>query len=281
MKALYERYGADPLGQIRNRAGILATPMPERPSPLLPAPTPGWALFLDVDGTLLEFADQPHHVVVPENTRALLRRLTATFGGAVAVVSGRSVETLDRLFAPLALPAAGLHGLERRSADGRLHRPEIDTRALDPARSALESFTRAHPGTILEDKGFTVALHFRAVPNLAAAAEDAVRHATRQLGEAFELQRGKMVLEIRPTGARKGDVVEAFLEEPPFRGRTPIFIGDDVTDEDGFRAVNASDGHSIRVGCGRETRARYCVENIAALRTWLESVAARTGTRDT
>lgn len=238
-----------------------------------PPPRSDWALFLDVDGTLVEIADEPDAVVVPPRLLALLRALQEVLGGAVALVSGRAVTTLDALFAPLRLPVAGNHGLERRTADGHLVCPEIPAPALDEVRTAFTGFAQAHEGAIVEDKKVSIALHFRQAPYLAEKAE---RLAETLVGAypALHLQRGKMLVELRPTGGNKGSVVHDFMSESPFQGRIPVFIGDDVTDEDGFRAVNALGGMSVRVGDpARPTGARYSVPNIEAVYSWLAGLA--------
>lgn len=239
-----------------------------------PLPSAESALFLDVDGTLLELARRPQDVVLPTSALQLLELLYERFGGAIALVSGRSIQTLDQIFAPLQLPAAGLHGLERRDAAGNLHRPDVSPAALSAALTTLTAFAQAHPGIVVEDKGITVALHYREAPECEAEALKLATRVVRQLGRQFELQPGKMVVEIRPTGTNKGDVIAAYLKEPPFAGRTPAFAGDDITDEAGFAVVNARGGVSIRVGCAGRTEATYCVPDVRALYEWLAEVRA-------
>ena len=227
------------------------------------------ALFLDVDGTLIEIAATPHAVVVPEDLKTLLRNLSTRFDGALALISGRSIPTLDSLFSPLRLTAAGIHGCERRTADGRLVRPTIDARRFAATRDDLARWSALHPGSLLEDKGYALALHYRLAPALESAALDEARRALQQLGGTHELQRGKFVFELRPAGYSKGTAIEAFMREPPFHGRRPLFIGDDVTDEDGFAVVNALDGISIRVGDAATTSARHRLADVDAVRQWL------------
>ncbi len=240
----------------------------------LPPPAPGWALFLDVDGTLIEIADRPAAVRVEPRMIAVLSALVRATDGAVALVSGRPVEFLDRLFAPLVLPAAGLHGLERRGAAGHWAVRVGRHADVDRFTAAFESFVAAHPGCLVEDKGLTVALHYRMAPEAGAAARALAERLAAESGGAFRVQHGKMVAELRPEGPDKGAVVAAFMEEPPFAGRLPVFAGDDVTDEAGFAEVNRRGGHSVRVGSPvGPTAARWQVPSVAALAEWLAEVA--------
>ena len=236
-----------------------------------PAPSREWCLFLDVDGTLLELAETPTAVVVDCELKELLARLARTLDGAVALVSGRSIDVVDRLFAPLRLPAAGLHGLERRTASGERRSAQgIDAR-LDGARASLAAFVRAHPGTLLEDKGCALAVHFRTAPRFAELARRAVDEAARSV-PGHHVQEGKMVLEIKPGGITKATAVEAFMCEPPFQGRRPVFVGDDLTDHDGLRSVERMGGISIAVGDRIE--GQWHLEDPAEVRRWLASIAA-------
>ena len=238
-----------------------------------PPPLADWAWFLDVDGTLVEIAARPDAVRAEPRMLAALEALVRAAGGAVALVSGRAIAVLDRLFAPLHLPAVGLHGLERRDAGGRLHRALARAPAIAAAAAPFEDFASRHPGTLVEHKGLTVALHFRAVPEAGEAALALARALSAQSAGRLVVQRGKMVVELRPAGSDKGDAVAAFAAEPPFAGRLPVFIGDDVTDEAGFEAVNRMGGHSIRIG-GPDvpTAARWRIGTVAELIAWLESL---------
>lgn len=227
-----------------------------------------WAFFLDLDGTLVDIAETPEAVDPGEAEIALLQRLQRACEGALALISGRSLKRIDELFAPLVLAAAGQHGAERRDAQGRRHRHRFPVKSLRPAASGIRSFAARHPGLVFEDKGASVALHYRLAPQLAAAAQQAVREAAEPLGEAVEVQGGKMVVELKPAGCDKGAAIESFMREPPFAGRVAVFLGDDVTDEHGFRVVNRLGGHSVKVGAG-PSAARWHLENPAAARAWL------------
>lgn len=240
----------------------------------LPPFAADWAFFLDIDGTLLEHADRPDAVKVDVAMRRLLADLNEGAAGALALISGRSVADIDGLFAPLVLPAAGQHGAERRDASGGMHRHAFDAAPVRRAAERLRAYAAAHPGLVFEDKGQNLALHFRLAPQLEGDASALMEEAVSGLGDAFELQRGKMVLEIRPGGRDKGSAIAEFMAEPPFRGRTPVFIGDDLTDEFGFGVVNDLGGISVKVGEG-PSRARWRIADAAAVRAWLAEWATR------
>jgi trehalose 6-phosphate phosphatase len=231
-----------------------------------------WAFFLDIDGTLLEYASRPEDVTVGDDLLELLQRLNAAAGGAVALISGRSVEDIDNLFAPLALPAAGQHGTERRAADGTFHRHAPQLEKLGRAAAQIVRLTAAHSGLVFENKGMAIALHYRLAPALRELAEREMRRIAADLGDAFELQTGKFVVEIKPGGKDKGSAIAEFIAEAPFSGRRPVFIGDDLTDEAGFDVVNRAGGHSVKVGPGI-TRARWHLFDAAAVRRWIASYA--------
>ena len=241
----------------------------------LPRPRDDWAFFLDVDGTLVEIAARPSAVVVSCETISLLQDLARRLAGAVALVSGRTLADLDRLFAPLRLPAAGLHGLERRTASGSIVRTSVAVEALEGAREALHSLARL-PGVLIEDKAASLAVHYRQAPDREAEVVTAVGDIADRSGGGLTLLRGKMVAELRPPGPDKGDVVAAFMMEAPFAGRVPVFIGDDVTDEDGFRAAERLGGFAIRIGAPGVGAARYCFDDVAELRRFLNEAAQGT-----
>ena len=173
---------------------------------------------------------------------------------------------MDRLLTPFRLPVAGIHGLERRSADGKVHRIPVDLDWLHDAHRAMEHFVAAHPGLLLENKGVSLALHYRGRPEL----EDAVQQfvAELDLPAAAERLRGRKVIEIKPGQMNKGTAIRAFMSEPPFAGRTPVFAGDDVTDESGFAVVNELGGVSVKVGDG-DTAADWALPGVSHVLEWL------------
>ncbi len=220
----------------------------------------------------MELQETPGDVVIGEPLKALLAGVARRLEGAVALVSGRSIETLDALFAPLVFPAAGLHGVERRSASGERRGANYRDPLLAPARLALTAFVESHPGTLLEDKGRALALHFRLAPDFEASARQAIAALVRPLAPAYHVQEGKMVLEIKPHGFTKATAIEELLREAPFAGRTPVVVGDDLTDQVGFRLVEALGGISIAVG--HRVQGQWRFDNPAAVRHWLASIAA-------
>ena len=229
------------------------------------------ALFLDVDGTLLEIAARSDLVRVPPKLPALLGDLGAQRGGALALISGRSLAELDLLFQPWRGPAAGVHGSERRRADGTFvhHTDDAAAAAFDEIRPRLTALTLARSGLLLEDKHTGLALHYRAAPESAVEVRALAETLLRQAGSALRLIVGKMVVEFQPRGLNKGTAIAAFLSESPFLGRRPIFLGDDATDEDGFAEIDRRGGVAIRVGEPAKTRASYALPSVAAVLTWL------------
>ena len=241
--------------------------MSERPaSP--PAPSVAWAYFLDVDGTLIDLADTPDAVHIDAALFELIARLHRASGGAVALISGRAIADLQKRLGTLRLPLAGQHGLERRDAAGRRWTQATPPAAKSAIKRALAPVLARHPGLLLEDKGLTLALHYRRAPQLAAYALRLMDGLAASAGAGLELQRGKCVAEIKPAGTDKGTALAAFLAQPPFKGRRPVFIGDDRNDERGFAAVNKLKGISIKVGKGASC-ARFRLRDVAAVRLWL------------
>ncbi|MEB2328327.1 MAG: trehalose-phosphatase [Pseudomonas sp.] len=230
------------------------------------------AFFFDVDGTLAEIQPRPERVFVPPPILAALQRLHAA-AIPVAVISGRPLQQLDRLLAPLRLPAAGVHGAERRAADGAPRDLALDHAQLQRIGQELAQACAAHPGLLLENKGIAFALHFRLAPQLEQTAAELAHDFARRYGELLSLQPGKCVFELKPRGASKGEVIRAFMAEPPFHGQVPVFLGDDLTDEAGFAVVNALGGHSIKVGEG-PTQARERLASVAAVGEWLQRLLA-------
>jgi len=217
-------------------------------SPHPGAPDLPWCLFLDVDGTLLEIAATPDAVRVDDHLRQLLSEVSRALDGAVALVSGRAIAALDELFAPQRWPAAGLHGIERRDARGRLHRCAPARARLDEARLHLLYLAARTPGILLEDKGAAIAVHYRAAPEIEPTLRRVLGEVAARLAPDYHLLEGKQVFELKPAFATKADAVQAFMREAPFAGRRPIYVGDDITDLDGFAAVERVGGLSVAVG---------------------------------
>jgi trehalose 6-phosphate phosphatase len=238
---------------------------PSQPSLDLPAIGSHSALFLDFDGTLADLATQPEAVRLPAGMVPALARLSAQLGGALAIVSGRTLADLDLFLAPLRLPAAAEHGAQRRGAGGdaiSLAAPDLQ----GVARRATELMVR-HPGLRVEIKSAAVALHYRHAPELETLCLQVMQDAAGSTPDV-ELLRGKYVFEVKPAGVSKGTAIEAFMAEAPFAGRIPFFAGDDTTDESGFSAVQFMGGDGIKVGEGA-TLARFRCASPAALRQWL------------
>ena len=235
-----------------------------------PDPDLAWAFFLDVDGTLINIADTPDAVVVDQTLLKLIANLHRATGGALALVSGRMISDLQNRTGLAKLPMAGLHGLERRDSAGRLWIHAAAPTAKSAIKAALEPVVGRHPGLLLEDKGLTLALHYRQAPTLAAYVHRLMDQFANLHGPGLELQRGKYVVEIKPAGIDKGTAVAEYLTEFPFKGRRAVFIGDDLNDEHGFAAVNQQDGISIKVGRGPSC-ARYRLPTVAAVQLWLAS----------
>jgi trehalose 6-phosphate phosphatase len=230
-------------------------------------------LFLDVDGTLVEFTDTPSQTVADDEIKRLLEQLMHQLAGAVALVSGRQISTMDQLFAPLRLPAAGLHGVERRDSSGTLHGAEFEDHRLSRARKALALLADSYPGTIIEDKGRNIAVHFRLAPQFGELVLRSVEAIAAPLTEDYQLQNGILMVEIKPRGFNKGSAVASFMREPPFAGRRPVFVGDDLTDRDGFAVVEALGGISISVG--ERVRGQYQLDHVQSVRSWLRDFVNR------
>lgn len=242
---------------------------------MLPAARGEWAYFLDVDGTLIEFADSPGAVHVDDALLGLVARLHHACGGALALVSGRTLLDLEQRLGSVRIPLAGQHGLERRDAAGRRHVHAPPVLLKRELRQRLDALVAHHPGLLLEDKGLTLALHYRKAPQLAAWLHRLLGEWVAQSADLY-LQKGKRVLEIKPAGFDKGSAIAEFMAEAPFHGRVPVFIGDDVTDEHGFARVNLLGGHSIKVGAGK-TAAGYRLADVTAVRAWLANAIATQG----
>lgn len=229
------------------------------------------AYFFDLDGTLAEIKPHPDQVVVPKTVLHLLHRLAAQNAGALALISGRSMAELDVLASPYHFPLAGVHGAERRDIHDQLHIVSLPDTLIQALHAQLSSALEMLPGTELEAKGMAFALHYRQAPHHEAAIF-AVARSVAEAHPELALQPGKCVVEIKPAGINKGAAIAAFMAEAPFKGRTPVFFGDDLTDEAGFRVVNQAQGMSVKVGSG-ETIAGWRLENVASVWQWISDVA--------
>ncbi len=259
-----------PRRQPRQDEALADAGFPLGTVPRLPADA---GFFLDIDGTLLDIAERPQLVRIDDDLGHLLATIRDASGGAVALISGRPVAEIDRLFGGN-FCAAGQHGAERRDAAGRMHQHRVPLAGLRKALKRLRAMVAEHPALVLEDKGMNLALHYRSAPELGATVRETLGRLVDELGGDFELQSGKMVVEIKPSGKDKGTVIAEFLAEVPFRGRLPVFIGDDLTDEFGFELINRVGGCSVKVGEG-SSAAHWRLPNADAVRAWLKRFAER------
>ena len=229
------------------------------------------AFFFDFDGTLAPIVDDPQSVSVEAPVREALQRLSERSGGAVAIISGREIAQLDRFLAPLVLPAAGVHGMEMRGADGIVRHSRIDEDAAGAVTRAVREFADRR-GLLAETKTGSVALHFRSHPESETACRAFAEDLLRDWPEIHPVQ-GKMVIEFKLGRRDKGSAIADFMTQPPFELRRPVFVGDDVTDEDGFTETVRRAGLAIKIG-PEPTAARYRLADVAAHRAWLESLVA-------
>lgn len=228
---------------------------------------PGAGLFLDLDGTLAPIMPRPEEVGPDSRRAALLQDLTLALEGRLAVVSGRSLEDLDRILEGRVSAVAAVHGLVRRGVNGvDRARPHPD---LEHAREVLRDLARGDPSLLFEDKALSVALHYRNLPSAADAVIEAAERLARSSG--LVLQLGDMVAELRTPGQDKGKAIAAFLREAPFVGAAPVFVGDDLTDEDGFAAAARLGGYGVLVGSERPTQATYRLNDVKAVFDWLSA----------
>lgn len=241
-------------------------------TPQLPLFARDWALFLDVDGTMLDYVARPESVRVPPSFRETLGLLAAALDGALAVVTGRKIADVDSLFAPLRLPVAGQHGAELRRDHSRC--------AFAPAPSELEAilapvyaFAERKPAICVENKGFSAAVHYRGAEAEREALARLLNEVIDGHGAGFRLLPGHLVFDITQRAVNKGSAVDWFMAAAPFLHRTPVFIGDERTDEDGFAAVLARGGHAIRIGLEGESLAPHRLHSPAELRAWLDGSA--------
>jgi len=248
--------------------GTLAEALPAPPVAMLRP----LALFLDLDGVLAPMAPTPDAVVADARRTAVLGRLDWALGGRLAIVSGRTLGEIDRIADRSTPSAAGVHGLERRRRDGVVDRP-APSPGVAHALAAFRRFANGRPGVLVEDKTISTGLHYRQSPASADAALVLAQDLAEETG--LLLQPGHMVLELRTPGADKGGAVAAFMAEPPFAGAMPVMVGDDLTDEAGFRAAEALGGYGVLVGPYRATAARYGLRDVPQVMDWLEALAGQ------
>jgi trehalose 6-phosphate phosphatase len=259
---------------VRSRENV--ADLMEMPVLSPPADVRQYAVLLDIDGTILDIAPTPREVSVPPTLRHTLARLQDLTGGALALVSGRLLADIDLIFAPLKLAAVGGHGAELRPKPNA--EPQRRAASLSPElRRSLARLTELGPGILVEDKGYSLALHYRLAPELAPALQAAVVAICDQMpAGAVEVLPGKAVVEVKPVRVDKASAVVDLMKHAPFRGRRPIFIGDDVTDEPVFGVIAQFGGLGFSVGRivagvdGQFSRPEQ-------VRTWLEEIAADRG----
>lgn len=227
---------------------------------------PQTALFLDFDGTLVEIADHPDEVIVPDDLGATIADLAQRLDGRLAIVSGRSLAALEAMLGPIGVAMAGSHGGEFRPAGSREVQPlaqPLQGRVVE----ALHRFSDENGGLLVEPKPYSVAVHYRRHPH----ALDALLACAQGLAEAegLKLKHGKQVIELVMPGSDKGSAVAAFMQSPAFAGSTPLFLGDDVTDEDAFAAMGQFAGAGVLVGPMRKTAASWRLPDVRAVHAWL------------
>ncbi|MEM7695068.1 MAG: trehalose-phosphatase [Pseudomonadota bacterium] len=228
------------------------------------------ALFLDFDGTLVDIVDRPDGVTVAAAVPKIIEGLLARLDGAVAVVTGRKVSEVDS-FLKVPIAAAGMHGLERRPGPGGAVENAVPPQEIAVLRARILAWEGLSGGVKLEDKGAGLAVHYRAAPEREVEVKTAMTGWVRDLTN-LNLIAGKMVVEAKGAGHDKGVAVEKFMAGAPFAGRTPVFIGDDVTDEDGIRVAEAMGGFGIKVGEG-PTLATHRLANVSAVHAWLAAIS--------
>lgn len=228
-------------------------------------------LFLDFDGTLVEIADRPDAVIVDDALNALLKRLQAMLEHRMAIVSGRSITQLEGFLGTKTtdLALVGSHGAEIRVGTQSVITPRRPG-ALEGAEEFFKQAFADQPNVVIEVKSFGVAIHYRLDPNMEGTAIKMAADFAQEYG--LELQHGKMMVELRTFGHDKGTAINALMADAPFAGYLPVFIGDDVTDEPGFKACAANGGFGILVGPPRDTAAQYRLENVAAVHQWLGTI---------
>ena len=241
-----------------------------RPPPASSSEVARWALFLDIDGTLLDIASSPYAVVVPKGLCATLLTLRDRLGGALASISGRALSSIDALFQPLRLPAAGQHGAEIRLASGDVARVWVSPGSLHALGQEIDRVVADLPGILVERKSMGIAVHYRQVPEVSAELAQRLADVLSRRRRGFHMMCGKFVFEVKPSDADKARTVEVFMRHDPFVGRIPVFVGDDRTDEDGFAAATRLGGHAVRVGTTPPDMLGYYLDSAGEVRAWLD-----------
>ncbi|HWH22930.1 MAG TPA: trehalose-phosphatase [Allosphingosinicella sp.] len=241
--------------------------MPPPPASLLDSA----ALFLDFDGTLVELAETPDGISVAPGLSDLLRRVCRKLEGRLAIISGRSIVDLERHTDCRGIAVSGSHGLELRLSNGD-HIPLSAPVNIRELRGQIDAFAQGVPGLLVEEKPSSIALHYRQAPDAAEEVRAFLAALARKCG--LTVQGGKMVAELRPKGADKGDALRAFMTEPEFAGARPLFVGDDLTDEDAFEAAAGLGGAGILVGPARASAASFRFPGVPAVMQWLKQAAA-------
>jgi len=227
-----------------------------------------WAWFFDIDGTLVEIAPAPSRIVVHDDLLRTVARLHVLTGGAVSLITGRAISDVDRMFDLPEISIAGQHGLELRVAGGDITSHPVSEQDLESLHDELTSAIARHRGLVAEFKGMSIALHYRLAPALGSYSHRLLRSLGEKYAPDFVTQKGKRVVELKPAGTDKGEVIRKLMTTEPFAGRTPVFVGDDLTDEAGFAIVNELSGYSVKVGPG-PTCARFRLRTVTQVRQWL------------
>ena len=252
---------SDPFADSRSRLALLSQSRRD------------WALFLDIDGTLLDIAERPDQVRVPPALIGDLERVSVALGGALALVSGRAISWIDAAFQPLHLPAAGQQGSEIRLAKDAVTSTAAAVR-LDGLRERLRRLERIEGGVEIEDKGLTIAVHYRRARDRASA-KKAIEDALTPLDAAIEARAGRLVYEVKARGIDKGTAIARLADSAAFARRMPVYFGDDQTDEPGFREVLARGGIAVQVGPSQAPPGCLWIENAGVTRRWLAGLFAR------
>ena len=228
------------------------------------------AIFLDIDGTLIPYANHPNNIIVPKNLKYLLYNLRNKLNGALALISGRMVQDIQNIINPLKLSVSGIHGLEYTNNHGQYLRNNIEPIPLDIYKR-LYTFSKNYPGSMIEKKNISVALHYRNAPGIEKKATSVINRIIS--GSDLKLLKGNKVLELVPKNSNKGKAINFFMNKQPFLNKIPVFIGDDVTDEYGFKSVNNLGGYSIKVGYQSNTLANFFIKDTTSVLKFLNFVS--------